>query len=385
MSLLVKFPVVRSASGRRVWVALGLAAFAGCATGGPITVATVPDPDPTRAAGANSASGVTPGGGWHVDTREHVDLWLHGFALLQDDASLVPYFRLGYRASLLQVRPAVGGALDANRQQLQRRIVENPNLTSAQFLALYFATWDDMRRGVDRFLDDGGDIRAARNEEEVRMYATIRTYFPVSGDRDWLRLFMSALEDERRRFYRLYWQQQQQLRASMRRQVTSMWTGTYRGAFAGFMRNTTQREGSVLLSLPLGGEGRTLSVGLRDNFVTVTFPAPGDDARDALFVVAHEIVGSVATAAVRDNSSAADERSGATGKWTTLAAVRGGAMLLERVAPDLLDGYQRYYLKLARVAPVRGDPSPTFATTFPLPAPIASALQRQIGIVLDGI
>ena len=385
MSTVVMFSAARSAFGHRVLVSLVLATLAGCATSGPITVATVPDPNPTRAAGGNSVSRATPAGGWGVDTREHVDLWLHGFALLQDDASLVPYFRLGYRASLLQVRPAVGGTLDANRQQLQRRFAENPNLTSAQFLALYFATWADMRRGVDRFLADGGDIRAARNAEEVRMYATIRTYFSTVGDRDWLRLFMSALEDERTRFYRAYWLQQQQLRASVRTQVTSLWTGTYRGAFTRFMRNTTQRDGSILLSLPLGGEGRTLSVGQRDNFVTVTFPAPGDDARDALFVVAHEIVGSVATAAVRDNSSAADERSGETGKWTTLAAVRGGAMLLERVAPDLLDGYQRYYLKIARVAPVNGDPRATFVATFPLPAQIASALQRQIVLVLEGI
>ncbi len=304
--------------------------------------------------------------------------------MLQDDSSLVPYFRLGYRAALLQVRPA-GGQLDANRPQLQRRLSENANLTSAQFLALYFASWDDLRRGADRFIRDGGDVRAARTQEDLRMYATLRTYFPTGEDREWLRLFVQSLDDERTRFFRGYWIQQQQRRASMRSSIESLWTGTYRPAFTRFMRNSMQRDGSILLSLPLAGEGRTLSVGQRDNFVTVTFPAEGEDPRDALYVVAHEVVGTVATAAVRDNASAAEDRSGETAKWTTLAAVRGGAMLLERIAPELLAGYQRYYLTLARQKPGAGDLSAPFAATFPLPSQIATALQRQIDVVLGGI
>lgn len=362
-----------------------------CASSGPITVTAVPARTDTSTAPGGAAAQrartqvARNESGWRIDTREHVDLWLHGFALLQDDASLVPYFRLGYRSTMLQVRPATGGALDASRAQLQRRFAEHPNLTSAQFLALYFATWDDLRRGTDRFLRDGGDTRAARNQEELRMYATLRTYFPTGEDREWLRLFMQGLDDERTRFYRAYWLQQQQRRASTRAAIERMWGTTYRPAFSRFMRNSMQRDGAILLSLPVGGEGRTLAVGQRDNFVAVTFPAEGEDPREAMYVVAHEVVGTMATAAVRDNASAADERSGETAKWTTLAAVRGGAMLLARIAPDLLDGYQRYYLTLARQKPGVGDPAAAFAAIFPLPPQIASALQRQIDVVLGGI
>ncbi len=88
-----------------------------------------------------------------------------------------------------------------------------------------------------------------------------------------------------------------------------------------------------------GGEGRTLSVGGNDNFVSVTFPGDQEDPRDALYVVAHEVVGTVATAAVRDNTSAADERSGDTGKWSTLAALaasaRGRSAALLGQRPDV--------------------------------------------------
>jgi len=363
-----------------------------CATSQTVTVEATPGTPATAPGGSPSGGGATgdgvvarTGSGWRIDVREHVDLWLHGFALLQDDESLVPYFRLGYRAALLHVRPATGGLMDVYRARLQQHFSRNGNLTSAQFLSLYFANWDDLRRGVERFLRDQGDIRQVRNEEELRMYATIRTYFPTAEDRDWLRLFVQSLDEERARFYRAYWLQQQQRRASVRAQVEGLWSATYRGAFTRFMRNSMQRDGAVLLSLPLGGEGRTLSVGQSDNFVTVTFPAEGEDPRDALYVVAHEIVGSVATAAVRDNASAAEERSGESAKWSTLAAVRGGAMLLARVAPDLVAGYQRYYLSLARARSSADDPATAFNNTFPLPPAIATALERQIDVVLGGI
>ncbi len=356
-------------------------------------VATTPGPPvdtsaPTEPADRRDApTGVAArrgDGGWRLDTREHVDLWLHGFALLQDDASLVPYFRPGYRAAIQGVRSGVSGQLDANRDQLQRHFGTNANLTAAQFLALYFADWDDMRRGIERFVSDDGDVRRARTQEELRMYATIRTYFPTAADRDWLRLFVRSLDDERTRFYRSYWMQQQQRRASVRASIETLWAGTYRSAMSGFLRNSAQRDGTILLSLVLGGEGRSLAVGQRDNFVTVTFPGEGGDPREALYVVAHEVVGGVATAAVRDNASAAEDRSGDAGRWGTLAAVRGGAMLLERVAPDLLAGYRRYYLSLARAQP-GADEAATFAATFPLPPQIVTALQRQIDVVLGGI
>ncbi|MCC6927720.1 MAG: hypothetical protein IT359_01905 [Gemmatimonadaceae bacterium] len=373
-------------------------ALAGCASSQTVTVKATPAPADSVGATTTTSGGVvttgasTPvsrptSGGWQLDTREHVDLWLHGFAMLQDDQSLVPYFRLGYPASIAGVRPA-GGVFDQNRAALQARFATNANLTSAQFLALYFASWDDLRRGVDRFLRDEGDVRLARSQEELRMYATIRTYFPTASDRDWLQLFVRALDDERSRFYRAFWQQEQSRRSSMRGSIDVLWAGTYRSAFQRFIRNAMQREGRVLLSLPLGGEGRTLSVGGSDNFMSVTFPTGGEDPRDALYVIAHEAVGTTATAAVRDNSSPTDERNGDVARWSALAAVRGGAMLLQRVAPELVAGYQRYYLRVARAsasALAAADPLTAFNTTFPLPANIVTALDRQIDIVLGGI
>ncbi len=373
---------VSDPAGRRTWyVALTLGTLAACHSG-PVLVTSVPaSSPPTTTIPAAEREGAVVSG-WRVATREHVDLWLHGFAMLQADSSLVPYFRLDYRDQIAGARRQT--LLDANHDRLRQRAAENPQLTSAQFLALYFASWDDLRQGVQRFLQDNGDVERARGYEMRRMYATLATYFPTATDREWLATFVSSLEDERARFFEAHWRQEQQRRASVYAAIESQWSGETGLAIGRFLTASDQRRGTILLSTPLGGEGRTLNVGRGDNFMAVTFPATGEDPREAFFVVAHEAVGSVSNQVVRDNSSPADERSGESARWASLAAVRGGAILLERVAPQLADGYRRYYLRLAR-QPASGDVTQRFAAAFVIPENIRVALERQIDVILGGI
>jgi hypothetical protein len=373
-------------AGWRAWRALLALGIATACHSGPVLVTSVPAASPpTTTVPAVEREG-RPVSGWRIATREHVDLWLHGFAMLQADSSLVPYFRLDYRDAASQARRQSGtrSLLDTNHDRLRQRTIDNPQLTSAQFLALYFASWEDLQQGVERFLRDNGEVATARSFEMRRLYATLATYFPTSTDRDWLRIFVQSLEDERSRFFAAHWAQQQSLRAPVQSAIESQWNGGTGTAIGRFLTASDQRRGTILLSTALGGEGRTLNVGRGDNFMAVTFPAPGEDPRDAFYVAAHEAVGTVSNQVVRDNSSAADERSGDSARWASLTAVRGGALILERVAPELADGYRRYYLRLAR-QPVSGDVAQRFAATFAIPDNIRVALERQIDLILGGI
>jgi hypothetical protein len=324
--------------------------------------------------------------GWRIEAREHVDLWLHGFALLQGDSSLIPYFKPGYGSELSELRRGRGIStqLDDNTLVLRSRLAQNPNLISAQFVALYFASWTDLRVGTERFLRDGGNVRAAQSNQGLRMYATLATYFPTAADRDWLGLFVRSLDDERTRFHRDWWSGEQQARGAVLARFTSEWNGRYAAAFGRLLAASSQREGAIVLSLPLGGEGRTLNVGQRDNFVTVGFPSSVDASAEILYAIAHEIVGGIAATVVRDHTSAAADRSGEGATWTALAPVRAGLMLLERVAPELADGYRAYYLQLARQSRA-ADLAAQFTRIFPLPAALVTALEREIQMVLDGI
>ncbi|MBL8958361.1 MAG: hypothetical protein JNJ98_00795 [Gemmatimonadetes bacterium] len=372
---------------RRFLVLPALRVAPSCA---PRTVVVASTPATEQRPAGPAASGTTPranaaAGSWRVETREHVDLWLHGFAMLLSDSSLVPTFRLGYRSEASQARRAsnITTRLDENALVLSRRLTSSASLGAAQFLALYFSSWDDLRRGCLRFLRDNGDVRAAYDRESVRMYATLATYFPGSAEREFLRLFLESLDDERTRFHRTWWSQQQAARAGMRGQVAAAWSN-YARAFDRFLRYSGQRSGTVLLTLPLGAEGRTIDVGDDTHFVAVTFPAASDDPRDAVFVMAHEVVGTVSNQVVRDHTTPAEQQSGESGRLSTLAAVRAGAILLERIAPDLTDGYRRYYLRTARQVP-GGDVTAQFARIFPLPGPLDQALVRQVDLVLNGI
>jgi hypothetical protein len=221
-----------------------------------------------------------------------------------------------------------------------------------------------------------------RSQQIIRLFAG---YFPTQPDREWLRLFLQAVDDERVKFFASYWQEQQRERASARTTVDSLWRNGYRQRFARFVNNAGADRGTILLSLPLNGEGRTLDLGQRTRIVAVNFPDSPATAREALYTFAHEVVSTVTAIAIDDNLSPADKRAGAADRYASASLVRGGGMLLQRVAPELTDGYARYYLRVARVPFSTGDPMAALATAFPLPDAIRDAIQRQIDIVLGGI
>jgi len=341
-------------------------------------------------ASATSGGSPTTGGAattaqvWPVLTRSHVDLWLHGYAMLLRDTATVPVFRPGYRDRVQaeRTRRGVSTMLDANRDRLQARLAVSPAIVNGQFAPMYFESFDQMRQVVDLFLRAGGDPRAASDRTLALYFAVLGQSFATAADRDWLRLFTQALEDERRQFYQQYWTSQNGAHLALVRAADSLWQGTYRTRFRGFLNNTQQENGDMILALTLGGEGRTVNFSARQNAVAVTMPE--QDAREAFYVFAHEVVSGIVSTAVNDNITPADQRAGAGARYVTTGTVRGGAMLLDRVAPELVAGYTRYYLSQAG-ASTSGDIAARLATTFPLPDVIRDAINRQLQVVLGGI
>jgi len=323
---------------------------------------------------------------WPIKTREHVDLWLHGYALLQEDSTLVPYYRRGYRDRMvvLKNRANVVTQLDANRDKLRARLTANPSLINAQFVPLSFQSWEDMSQMIDLFLQADGDPNRAATRETAMQIASLAAYFQNSADRDWLRLFIQSLRDERSRFYHSYWLEQQREKANVVTVVDSIWQKIYRPKMQAFLNNSGQANGDILLSLPLDGEGRSQSAGKLQNILTVTFPDTPAEATDAIYVIAHEAVASIANRSVTDNITPNEQRNGAGDRYASAAAVRGGAMLLQRVAPGLLQGYARYYLQSARRT-VGSDAMASLVTAFPLPDAIRDAIGRQLDVVIGGI
>lgn len=323
---------------------------------------------------------------WPIKTREHVDLWLHGFAMLQEDTTLVPFYRRGYRDQMivLKNRANVVTQLDANREKLRARLALNPSLVNAQFVPLAFGSWDELSQVADLFLQAEGDPNRAQSREAAMAIASLAAYFQAGPDRDWLRLFIQSLRDERGRFYHSYWIGQQRERGNVLTVADSIWQNIYRPKMQAFLNNSGQANGEVLLSLPLDGEGRSQSSGKLQNVLTVTFPDTPGQAIDAIYVIAHEAIARIANEAVTDNLTPTERRNGLADRYASAAAVRGGAMLLQKVAPELVPGYVRYYLQAARRT-VGSNPMASLAGAFPLPDAIRDAIGRQLDVVIGGI
>ncbi|HET6761698.1 MAG TPA: hypothetical protein VFH13_06335, partial [Gemmatimonadaceae bacterium] len=361
---------------KRLIRVFGIAATAGlvaaCASVGGGTGGTVTDggAGPTGDQDQSTRDAV-----WPIKTREHVDLWLHGFAMLQEDTTFVPFFKRGYSTNMivLKNRANVVTQLDANRDRLRSRLAVNPQLINAQFVPLSFANWTDLSRAVDLFIRAQGDPRAASSQEQANMLAFLAAYFQTGADRDWLRLFVQSLNDESTRFYHSYWTQQQRERSTVLELVDPLWQRTHRPRIQRFLNNTQQAQGDVLLSLPLNGEGRSMTSGKQANTVTVTFPERPSDAIEAIYVIAHEVVSGVAKTAVDDNITPEQRRTGLGERYQSAAAVRGGALLIERTSPENLDGYMRYYLRAVN-RPAGANVRTTFTSAFGLPDTIRDAL-----------
>ena len=359
---------------------LAVLALAGCASGG-------------GGADTGSEGQPTPGQGvsridspWPVKTRSHVDLWLHGFAMVQADTTRIPYFRRGYRDQMVveKNRMNVTTLLDTNRDKLRARFAVNRDLVNSQFIVYQFASWDEMLQFINLFVDAEGDPRRGTTQQTQQAIAYLAQAFPTTADRDWVKLFAQSLQDENNKFYRAYWTQQQRDRAAVITAVDSAWERGLRPKLSRYFNNTQQARGELFLSLPLNGEGRSVNGGKTQNIITVTFPDTPAAAVEALYVVAHEAIGPVAGQAVSDNTTPSEKRSGAFERLSSASLVRGGLMLLLKSAPEYADGYARYYLRAANLS-VGSDPQAALAAAFPLPEAIRDAISRQLDVVLGGI
>jgi len=373
--------------GTRILALATMFAVAGCASTGSATPQGTPAPTPAGSTTAPANGGQSRAPSWRLATLEHVDLWLHGFALLTSDTGHVPFFARGYKQRIIAAKRQrnLFTQLDANQQDLSARFASNPALANAQFVAMYFGSLQEIVSATDYFIRANGNPRAASDPQIQQQIALLAANFPSPADRNWLRLFVQSLQDESTKFFHGYWTGEQQTRGAAYAAFQTAWTSRYYPKLSRFLNNTHQSAGQLVLSIPLGGEGRTVNDGKQSNLIAVVFPATIDAAPEALFGFVHEAVAKLVGEAIADNTTAAEQRSGVTVGYTGNGAVRGGALLLQRVAPELVPAYMRFYLATIGQNAASGDPSDAFAAAFSLPTAILNAVNRQIDVVLGGI
>ena len=299
-----------------------------------------PNPMP----GPSSSSGSSTAIGWPVRTAEFLDLWLHGYAMVTDDTAKVPLFDRGYRDRMLERRRKlnVTTMLDANRETLTQGRLQSGNIDNGQFVIFNFSSWEELSRVARQFVEGEGSPLTVNDQATQQLFVALRGSFRTVAEREWLRLFVQSLDDERTKFYRSYWTSQQTDRAAARTAVETAWNNTYKAKFQRYLRNERLTDGTLILSLPLGGEGRTMLNPQQGNALATTFPSTAADAMSAIYVFAHEITGSAAARAIEDNLTPAQARENGVAKLTPIGAVRAGSILLQRIAPEQVEGNQRF-------------------------------------------
>ena len=231
-------------------LALAALAFASSACAGPQSAAA-----PLRP--------VAAGPQWPMKQREHVDLWLHGFALIIDDTATVPLFARGYRdhVTVEKNRRNIYTGLDSARQVLASTLISRPQLQGAQFLALYFGTWEEMRQAFQYFFLATADDPRPQSEAVRPIIEFLRENFPRPEDRDFARRFVTALEAERAAFHHAWWLEEQRAANAVFARADSLWQSSWRPALQRYLNHTQQQSGDLILARTLGGEGRAVPAG----------------------------------------------------------------------------------------------------------------------------
>ena len=330
---------------------------------------------------------VAAGPRWPVKTREHVDLWLHGFALLADDTATVPLFARGYRerAIVEKNRRGVYTPLDSNRAALVAALKARPALEGAQFLALYFGTWEEMRQAFEYFQKAEGDPGKASNREVQGIVAFLAQQFPRKEDRDFARRLVASLDAERERVHHQWWLDEQRARSAGLAAADSLWQAAWRPALQPYLNHTQQANGDLIVTQVLGGEGRAIPAGKNASQYAVAWPATRDSAEVLLFTFAHEAASPVAQVAVNDHLTPAQQREGAGTRLAATGLVRGGALLVARIDPALAERYARYYLSQAGKPVPESGALAALEAAFPMPDEMVASMRRQIALGFTGI
>ena len=343
---------------------------------------------------AQEVVGQTP---WPVKTRYVVDLWLHGYAMLVSDTSRTPLFRADYRDAMIVAKNSrnITTRLDDNAEALRHGLRVNPRLLDGARLALREGSWEEMGNDIAAFLTSGEEAASGKKrpsalstwkrtphpaEETTETSVVLGSVFRSESDRAWLKLFALSLTDEHSKFYELYWREQQHALRPTLAAVDSQFSQRYLKQLRSYLRGVQLPTGEIVLSLPLGGEGRSILEG--QHSVAIGFPATADSSLDAVYEFAHEAVGGIAEQAVRERISPAEFRAGAAAQFESPAKVRGGAMLLQRAIPDLVAGYERHYLSVARVGFGGTDVDAAFVRAFPVRQAIIDGMDQQLDQVL---
>jgi len=314
---------------------------------------------------------------WKVRSEADSDLWFHGMAVIGFEGfGPLHMYDTGYaeRVRAAKRRRGIYPTL-LDRKSARFEIMH--------FLPLYFRApnSDGLLRAI-RAIAGEAPTRDNTGDPATRDAANaVGSVLASRRQRELLNEFVDVLEDERRVFYEDYERESNGARAAQIAKIQQYWDADLAPALAPYLERSQLGNGLIIVSPALGAEGRFVILG-RGNaprpVIAVRLPSSSADhdggvplsaIRELCFPIVHTVIGQHAT---RKLERVAAER------LSSVAAVRCGALALERYVPALTSSYQSQFLRAAG-SPVTGaDLDAAFLRVFNLPPAVDAGLRRAI-------
>jgi hypothetical protein len=274
--------------------------------------------------------------------------------------------------------------LDQRAAEFARTFRSDEAYGNLQFVPLYFRNADAMFSAIDLWNRAGGDPRRASSAQAAQIIALLSTLFPRPEHRRAVTEWAGLVREEDRIFYRAYWDSQAATLAPRVTAVQQVWD-SLAPSLANYLEFVRLRRGELFLVPALGAEGRLVTTELEVPRSAVLSP-PAAHPDYAVLAFVHELLYPLVGEVIKEHVAPARIREMGAQRLAALSALRGGAMLLERVAPARVDSYRRFYLEASGRTPAPGESlEAAFAAAFPLPPELEAGLRTAVNNALAGI
>jgi len=339
---------------------------------------------PEASAGSRQEDG-TPG--WVVGAAPHLDLWFHGLAVMGvDGPGPLPLYAAGYAAAIRQLKQERGvfpTALDVQAEAIEAEFASSPAFEVAHFLPLYFvsADRDRMFEALEQVARDGhaDEVTDFRAKFGAGVVAQVLT---ESHQRQVLVDYSRLLEAEWNSFYENFWSELASSRQELHRELQLRWDHELAPRLQPYLHEARLNAGAIVTSPVLGAEGRIFEGDPRqrdDNLVVVGFPLGSADLDAVLANVVRELSFPILRRVLNTNTTAGRDPEEAEAE-SSLAAVRCGAFMLQRYAPDQVAAYQHSFVSALRLEPAAAGAAldAQFEQAFSISDELAEMLASEV-------
>ncbi len=323
-----------------------------------------------------------------MTTLEQVDLWYHGIALVGFGvAEPAALYDPRYAPDVRRTKQRMGLAatpLDRAARAIAGTFGRDPAFEIVHFLPLYFAAADrpTMLQALRTLAGGNGPPRSRADAPTGRAVAALAAVLPQPAQRAVLRHFAELLDDEWRLYMRDEERRSSGVRAAQASALEQRWNAEFAPALAGYLTQIHRERGTIVLSRALGREGRTVErVGALAAGALVAIAAPRSVAPDDMTAAAFDVVRELCFATVRAVGTEPDGHSVepvAGEQASRAAAVRCGALVLQRYLPHYRAAYQARFLAVRQPAAPPDTTTDRFVRAFPLTPEVERRLARAI-------